>query len=379
MEASVGSQSTSLNRLSEEPMLLGADGDDFDANLVEVQPSHVRREEPVEPSDYGYRTPLYTAGWSTRATHGHSPAYTNQTGLQQHAVFPPEERFIATAEQDQRTDIPGDDVLSEAFLGEQDGAEIKPAGGAGSSDDMLELSHFDTFSSADQTEPDSEAEDAWKRLMGIATQVASSASIKALNSMSGHITTSGTPCEIDPDGAEISDTAMSSPKSKPSHPGEHDPEDGSIALIESRRAAKLLVATAEPSRLNEEPEDENGESLWRQFIIGSQDSESEDELHSAWQRKRKRSSSSSERSQHLLLSGLGTFDKATQGGTVALSSPSFVPIAKPGESRRVHSSESIEGVVELTPDSQGPQNIHARSTERKTTRPLKKTGVHRPL
>ena len=374
--ASVGSQSTALSRLSEESMLLGVDGDSFDADLVEVQPFHVCREESGEPFDHRYHTPL--VGRSTQATRGHSPAYINQTELQQHAVSPLGESSIATAEQYQRIYRSNNDDLMEAHLREQDRRVITPAGGTDSSNEMLEFNHLDAQSPANPSEPDMDAEAAWKRLMGIATQVASSASIQALNSMSEHVTASESTSTANSERVKPLGVAVSTPRGNRSNSSEGDLERGLKPSVGSHYAAEPLAATEQsPARPSEHlPQDEDGESLWRDFIIGSQGSESENEneLHSAWQRKRKRRMSSSDQSQNLVLSGLGTSDKATQGGgTVALSTSSLVAIADTNESHRLHSSESIDELsLDYTPDSKRPRNFHAFSTHRKSSKPLKR-------
>lgn len=369
--ASVGSQSAALSRLSEESMLLGADGDTFDANLVEVPPFHVRRERSVEPSEHADDITLYGVGRSTQATRGKSSAYIDQTELQQHAASPFTERFITTAEPSERTELPDDDFWADAPLDRQHCRISSPAGGTNSSNEMLELSHPDMINSANQSDPDLDVEHVWRRLMGIATQAASSASIKALNSLSEHVTTSGTPGTANPDRTGLFNMALSSPKSKRSYPREHDLEHSVIPSVEPLLPDELSVATAQapeqPS--NEIPEDESGEWLWRDFIIGSQDSESEDELHSAWQRKRKRRLSSSDRSQSLLLSGLGASDRATQGGTVARSSPLCETDVGFIESDRLHGGSENIG---------GPQNIHALSPVCQFHKKPKRRGANRP-
>jgi hypothetical protein len=365
--ASVCSQATALSRLSEESMLLGADDDTFDANLVEVQPFHVHREEPIElvkPSDYGDRMPAYGAGRSTQATRGHSPAYSNQTELQQHAVSPLDERFTMTADYNQRYDLLDENLLANAPYDEQRSQDVKPAGGIASPAKAPELSHSHVVESGDENDADADAEDVWRRLMGIATQVASSVSIKALNSMSEHVTASESPGPANSDltGIFDFDMAASSPGSKQLSPSEHGSTNDDPSLAEPHHPTEPPEVTvkppAQPSHII--PEDDQGESLWRDFIIGSQDSESEDELHSAWQRKRKRRPSSSDQSHSLQLSGLGTSDKATQGGTVALSSSPFVPITELDRSDGLHNgSEGIEG---LSPNYAA--NIHAVSPMR---------------
>ena len=379
--ASVCSQSTALSRLSEKSMLLGPDGDTFDANLVEVQPFHARYDESVEPPGHRENMPLYGVGRSTQATRGHSPAYSNQTALQQLAVSSFSDHSMLTAEHSQRIDLQDEDTLADTPCDAPQPREVKPAGGIDSSTKAPELSSSHPVTSPDQNDPDSEAETAWRRLMGIATQVASSASIKALNSMSEHVTASESPCTANPDRVGIFDMAASSPRSEGPNLSEHGSENNDLPLVVgSHHPAEPPVATAQlpvqPSHII--PEDDHGESLWRDFIIGSQDSESEDELHSAWQRKRKRKrrSSSSQKSRSLQLSGLGTSDKATQGGTVALSSPSFVPIEL-DESDLLH--ERSEGIESLPPnfaaESRGTRNIHASSPMRWLSKKPKRRGT----
>jgi hypothetical protein len=386
--ASVCSQSTALSRLSEESMLLGPDGDTFDANLVEVQPFHARYDESVEPPDHREHMPLYGVGRSTQATRGHSPAYSNQTALQQLAVSSFSDHSMLTAEHSLRIDLQDEDTLADTPCDAPQPREVKPAGGIDASTKAPELSSSHPVTSPDQNDPDSEAENAWRRLMGIATQVASSASIKALNSMSEHVTASESPCTANPIRVGIFDMAASSPRSEGPNPSEHGSEHGLEhgsenndfpLVVGSHHPAEPPVATAQlPQPSHIIPEDDHGESLWRDFVIGSQDSESEDELQLAWQRKRKRKRrpSNSEQSRSLQLSGLGTSDKATQGGTVALSSPSFVHIEL-DESDLLHDrSEGIEGLSpNFAAESKGTQNIHASSPMRWLSKKPKRRGT----
>jgi hypothetical protein len=386
--ASVCSRSTALSRLSEESMLLGADDDTFDANLVEVQPFHVHREEPVELSDYGDSMPLYGVGRSTQATRGHSPAYSNQTELQQHAVSSIDELYNLTAEYNQRTDLLNEDVLADASHDEQHSREVKPAGVIDSPAKASELSNPHTVMSGNENDTDAEAEDVWRRLMGIATQVASSASVHALNSMSEHVTASESPGTANPDRVGIFDfdMAISSPRNKRSYPDEHDTEHSEhgsehddIALVEPHHPTESPAVTVQPPEPSHTiPDDDQGESLWRDFIIGSQDSESEDELHTTWQRKRKRRSSSSDQSRSLQLSGLGTSDKATRGGTIAFSSSPFVPITELEESDQLHDrSEGIEGLSpNFAAGSKSTGNIHAASPMRWLSKKPKRRGAN---
>jgi hypothetical protein len=180
----------------------------------------------------------------------------------------------------------------------------------------------------------------------------------------------------------VFDMAVSSPRSKRSEPSEHGSEHSDLPLaVGPHLPTEPPVATTQPPMQPSHitPEEDHGESLWRDFIIGSQDSESEDELHSARQRKRKRRPSSSDQPQSLQLSGLGTSDKAKQGGTVALSSPSFVAIEL-DESDRLHNRS--EGTEDLSPrfaaEPKGTRNIHASSPMRWLSKKPKRRGADRP-
>lgn len=322
----------------------------------------------------------YGRGRSTQATRGHSPAYSNQTALQQLAVSPLDDRLILTAEHSQCLDLPDEHFQADAPCDEQHSRQGQPADETDSYTEASELSNPHPVTSTSQIDSEFNAEDAWRRLMGIATQVASSASIKALNSMSEHVTASESPetAKPIPDRMGIFDMAISSPRSKASNPSEHTQKHSDVPLDGSQQPIELPVVTsrlpARPPQIL--PEDDHGESLWRDFIIGSQDSESEDELHMAWQRKRKRRrSSGSEQSQSFQLSGLGTSDKATQGGTVALSSPSFVQI-------ELDESERSEGIGDFPPnlvaETKGAWNIHASSPMRWLSKKPKRRGTNGP-
>lgn len=111
--------------------------------------------------------------------------------------------------------------------------------------------------------------------MGIVTQSESFTSRKALDSSSEHITTSESIQRINPgDVQRKSDVngAIADPKQF-------------IDTLDQGQSTQepdvLVAATPLPHSHDDAEGNTDNEALWREFIIGSQDSESGDELHSA--------------------------------------------------------------------------------------------------
>jgi hypothetical protein len=120
-----------------------------------------------------------------------------------------------------------------------------------------------------------------------------------------------------------------------------------------------------PKGLPETTEDNtDNEALWWELIIGSQDSESGDDLHLAWQRSREKTQQSSELPRSLQLSGFGTSDHATRGEAVVASPALFAvtdAIVDDESGPREDSGEDNKLELMSTPSS--PHNIHATSTK----------------
>jgi hypothetical protein len=196
--------------------------------------------------------------------------------------------------------------------------------------------------------------------MGIVTQSQSFTSMKALNSSSEHNTTSESIQRVRPgdvqDGANVNDDTTD--------------QRQCISTLNQTRPAQapdlLMTGAKAPPHLSEDAEgNTDNEALWREFIIGSQDSESGDELHSAWQRSRERMRESSEQPRSIQVSGLGTSDRATRGEATVYSPNQLTVQAANVDDFLEHDTESIEeSPLDDVPRSNSPRNIHATPAKR---------------
>ena len=362
--ASMAAHSTALSCLSEESMLLGADGDTFDADQVEV-PAYIRnghedRETTVRPtSPEACQTEPNQLGESFSRVREHSLTLEDGPGIQQYRTRNVDESLSSIAcarESDHQViaDRP-DDVYAAP------GSEIRNA-----HDTWLAkgMENIDTNVPVDPhivaTSPDQEdalaadTEQAWRRLMGIQSE--SYTSKKALDSSSEHMSTSETTQRVDPDkfqcGAGVRVANI-------------DTRPYRSALDQSRPTQapdKLATSPQRSPHSNRDAENNtDNEALWREFIIGSQDSESGDELHSAWQRSRQNLRKSSEQPQSPQVSGLGTSDQATRGEATVCSPSLFATQTAPMDDDH----DSIEeSELDDTPPSNSPRNIHTTAAKR---------------
>ena len=344
--ASIGAQSTALSHLSEESMLLGADGDSFDADQVEV-PAYTRdaddalaglvapvsydstHYEDEEVYRYSSRTPQY------------SLALNDDPELQQ---------YRADICNEDSTSISSPHQVAEPTIGlskidkfAASKSQTWKAGHLQQSDDfenldidvLVDQSRVAVPLNENSSELDAEQE--WRHLMGVVTQSESLTSRKALRSSSEHITTSESiqmarPGDVQ-HGANINDDTI-------------DPRH-CISTINQAQPAQapdsLMTGTQPPPPLPEVTEgNTDDEALWREFIIGSQDTESGDELHPAWQRSREKMRESSEQPPSVQVSGLGTSDQATRGEATVCSPTVFADRVMDIDDSLEHDIESIE-------------------------------------
>jgi len=357
--ASMGAQSTALSHLSEESMLLGADGDSFDADQVEVpaymRDTHDALEDLVRPASlgsgqyereevdrYSDRTPEY------------SLALDDDLALQQ---------YRAEVSDKDRPLVSSSSHVAEPAIGL---SEIDHYAASGSNfwnaSDLQQANDFEKLVDlsgiaipADESSPELDAEQEWRHLMGIVTQSQSFTSMKALNSSSEHNTTSESIQRVRPgdvqDGANVNDDTTDQRQCI-----------STLNQTHPAQAPDLLMTGAQaPPHLSEDAEgNTDNEALWREFIIGSQDSESGDELHSAWQRSRERMRESSEQPQSIQVSGLGTSDQATRGEATVYSPNQLTVQAANVDDFLEHDTESIEeSPLDDVPRSNSPRNIHA--------------------
>lgn len=367
--ANMGAQSTALSHLSEESMLLGADGDSFDADQVEV-PAYARDvhdalEGLVRPasSDSGRYEREEVDRQSSRWRE-YSLALDDDPELQQYRVETPDENSppISSPSHVPEPTI-GFSEIDNYAAPESESWNVgdpQQANEFEKLNDNLLVDSSGMAIPADENSPELDAEQEWRHLMGIVTQSQSFTSMKALDSTSEHIMTSESIQRVRPGDVHhrvnVNDDTT-------------DQWRCFSALNQGHSAQAPDLPTTYAQAPPHFPEDVEGntddEALWREFIIGSQDSESGDELHSAWHRSRDRMKQSSEQPQSIQVSGLGTSDQATRGeATVYSPSQLTVQVANVNDFLE-HDTESIEeSPLDRVPRSKSPRNIHATPARR---------------
>lgn len=320
-------QSTAFSHLSEESMLLGADGDTFDAEKVEIPALEYKHMSQgmatdMESSEHEIHSPSPRGG-SIQLSRNDTCSHGGDAGYGQETVLAQREPTEGISVADYLRTLPAE-VPHGPY---EDDANSTPASESFDLEGSLSPSHTNAAMLLDnRVSHDSEAEKTWKDLMGIATQFNSSTSNKALYSSSQHLTNSDTvpranlTRRLDEFGLDN----VTSPTPRRGHAAleadvfgpYHQPARGQSPSANSDTAVPLAQQAHSI---------QNNEALWREFIIGSQDSESEDELHLTWQRNRTANRNNRSSPQSLQVSGLGTSDKATQGDPApVISSALFV-------------------------------------------------------
>jgi hypothetical protein len=180
-------------------MLLGADGDTFDADQVDVS-AHVRdgRDSPERIS-----RPLsmgsgehYNEEDAHRSGREYSPTRSDSSGLQQLRAWNHGEGIGPTANRPSRlghiNNIPLTSYPSVSESNIWDEEETQAVYDPEYTDRNRAADSHAITNPAGQDASDFDAEKVWKQLMGIATQSESFTSNKALDSSSDHMTTSET-------------------------------------------------------------------------------------------------------------------------------------------------------------------------------------------
>lgn len=378
---SVGPQSTILSHLSEESMLLGADGDTFDADQVEVpayvQPGHESRDYTSRPSSVDSDDQNDEETAHSRGTQGHSAE------LQQLEAWADDEDIYSLANSLPRSDNFTDDSLISrlAAPGTNVWDHVK-AQQVHPSDHTSTSPPVDPHVSAasmDQNTLEADTEKEWRQLMGIVMQTESLTSNKAVDSSSQHLTTSESvqrdlPCNMQ---HEIGfDDLRPSTGVGGSSLDHVDPERYQSTLEQPRpnRVHKMVSTYAQPPTHTPKvtADDLDNEALWREFIIGSQDSESGDDLHSAWQRSRGKTRELSEQPRSLQLSGLWTSDQVTRGEAEGTSPGRFaVTDSDPNNALDLREDSIEDDALQPMPALSSPLNIHAVSTKKLDPRRFK--------
>lgn len=363
--AGMGAHSIALSCLSEESMLLGADGDTFDADQVEVptytHADHGKRQSSVRPASLEPMQ-IEPKGWGeySSTAQEHSFALDDGPELQQYRALNADVKSpspLSTPDDYQQTIGKSPTNNNSAAV-----SKVRSTGDArltnfsGDIDRKMLVDPLIMAASTDQDALEADTEQAWRQLMGIVTQSESFTSNKALDSFSEHRTTSDIIHRVDPGdaryGAYISDTDSDA---RQCH--------GILNQAPPTQSHGMLVVDEQqsPHASRDARDDTDNEALWREFIIGSQDSESGDEVHSVWQRSRRRLRQSSEQPQSLQVSGLGTSDQATRGeATVCSPNPFASSRIASVDDFHEHVNASIETFpLDSTPEPNSPRNIHA--------------------
>lgn len=364
----MGAHSTALSHLSEESMLLGADGDSFDADQVEV-PAYTREvhdalEDIVRPASLDSEqfepeevVRHYRPTRECSLTSGVDPEF------QQHGAESLDENNVS---------ISCPCPVSEARIGVSSminyPAPEPRIWDAGDSQQDNDFENVDPnvpvdppgmAISPDEDSPKFDAEQEWRHLMGIVTQSESLTSRKALDSSSEHITTSESMQRLIPGDVQHR-AGVNGAITDSKQP------IGTLNQALSTQAPDILVTGTPPSHSIDDAEDNtDNEALWREFIIGSQDSESGDDLHSVWQRSRERMRQSSREPQSVQVSGLGTSDQATRGEATIDSPSALTTHVADLDDLFEGDTESIEEFpLDDFPRSNSPCNIHATSAKK---------------
>jgi hypothetical protein len=385
---SVGPQSTILSHLSKESMLLGADGDTYDADQVDVS-AHVleldSREGTVRPLSMG-SDGRYNEEDAHRRGREYSPTRSHSAGLQRLRARNHGEVIGSTANHRPRpghmNNIPliNYPSIPESNIWDAEETQMVYDPEYKTRDRAADYHAMTNPVSQEASEVD--AEKAWKRLVGIATQSESFTSNKALDSSSDHMTTSETVQRVFPGVAEreasLEGAITISPEAAnyPLDCIELGPDSSNLNHSRLTRAQEPPATGAQsPKDLPGTTKDHaDNEALWRKFIIGSQDSESGDDLHSAWQRNREKTQESSELPRSLQLSGFGTSDHATRGEAV-VAPPTLYAVTDSGFDNDSGPGEDSAGYnqLELMATPSSPRNIHATSTRKVQNQRFKRT------
>lgn len=383
---SVGPQSTILSHLSEESMLLGADGDTFDADQVKV-PEYMQNEREGRGAVVRLSSPCYGVSYDDEnehhgRTYGDDLARIESPELQQLQAWTDDRDICSTANpplSSANTALISRPAISGSNIWDADNAE-HPCD-LGHAIRNTPASPLLLATPADEHAIRSDAEKAWRQLMGIPTQSESFTSNKALDSSSQHMTTSETERRAVPYGkqheASFDYVTTFTPEAGISSLDHIDlgqyrstSDQPHLAVVPGMPETSAQPPTRSPVDIEDHSDNE---ALWREFIIGSQDSQSEDEIHSAWQRSRGRTQQSSEQPRSLQISGLGTSDQATKGEAVIASSTPFAVTDVDFENEPDRREDSGEDVSpEPTSTSNSPRNIHVRSTKKLDPRRFKR-------
>ena len=328
--------------ISEESMLLGADGDSFEEH------------DHPEHADFNHDHPLAMVKSQVAIAGSHMTYDTQQAphaaGIYRHNPDDHHYEHVHTHPQVQvnEPDGGGHVTLVPDSERQEDWQTVPEVGMIIESDEphrpvaiapmlMSQMPH-DRQLLSQTTDSHTRDERAWRQLWNIDGNVLRHSSLKALKSSSLHNDT--TDSSVRPFAGHGVEPTLSAPPEQETVQSKH-PQDRkrqhSIngpaevnSCFESACLQSPSTSLAQITRLAEQPaitskhieEDENDNALWRQFIIGSQDSSEEANDHQAGLdggNGIRHIASTASASSNFTVSGLGTSDKATVGDTLFLT------------------------------------------------------------
>lgn len=378
--------STALSHLSEEPMLLGGDGDTFDADQVEV-PAFLQGK--LESSRDAVRS------LSLRSDARSYQVDQNSSAAEYH--HEPQESSADAAITGSIAELQSH--VLQVIENSSTGHHIAPRFGSPVASDEEQIDEqlsfgdqapttcHETMVSVGQETAEASAEVLWKQLMGIPANSDTLTSLKDLDTSSQRVLASDTDqgaamCDplCDTGGDDTTDLEH---VTQMSHQNRFDiaqhrdmPSEPPLMATHNLQDTSARSTSCARKTLQD---DEDNEALWREFITGSQDSESEDELHLSWQRRRSKAQQSSE-PRSLELSGLGTSDRATMGEASMIRSTQCTTQGVSPDGHIELEEDSIEDPpTDNLPTATSPRNIHTTSTRKLDPMRFKKPREMDPI
>lgn len=364
--SSVAPTSRSFSHLSEEPMLLGADGDTFDADQVvipAVQPlNYPANARPLAEEDE-YSVKRSDEGECISNDLESALAHDSKINVQhvkKHGSLHATRSYNSASEEHHgnsaELQLQRKSAASHAHHSRQETRT-----GQIESGEEIEFDPVPEATSA-AIEPGSETSSSgiedcmWKQIMGIHAQAPSSTSDKALVSSSQHLTVS--------DDTFQAGLACHQQCDKATAPNIHHPRvHSNDHYLRHEVPGRESPTQGKSSKSERKDIDADGEACWREFIIGSQDGESEDELHLDRKRKRNKRRSVSEHTPSFELDDLGNSDRATQGETaVSISMKSLASTESQNADGLEDENDSIKDVTETSTELLDTRNIHVSCT-----------------
>ena len=358
--------STEFGPLSEESMLLGADGDTFELERPPLSAPHPDLSHAAANGQHPAESCFAVAGsqityldqqsleipestinareYGNTDQHGHVHKDVPEDYLRHDTLRSDDDCQIANSDsyfrrpealQSAKPSLPYMPVL-----GRTDGTSFRPMTAVA---DMgqPQQSFFGTAepSASESINDDAAGEKSWKRLLGIKTHSSSNASLAALRSSSQHITTSDSSRRPALESFNVMEKADSADRfvSTPQGAGtqgsmlrETERSDNSQEQSPSASLKQIIMLTEQPALLSAaKKEEKDDNALWRDFIIGSGDSDDECSQPFGVAKKHRqidREAREPSGPPSFAVSGLGTSEKATVGETLFVtgSTPSVM-------------------------------------------------------